>query len=97
LIDVSQVTDDLGSQAGPLMSLDLYREFYAPLHRRMIDLCHESGILVMHHDDGSCRAFLPLLVDMGIDLQPSGHHPAAEYPYALRRSLAVRAAVGSNR
>lgn len=68
LIDVAQVTDDLGSQTGPLISLDLYREFYAPHHKRFIDLCHEFGIKVMHHDDGSCRPFLPDLVGMGIDI-----------------------------
>jgi len=68
LIDVSQVTDDLGSQSGPLISLDLYREFYAPHHKRYIDLCHEFDIKVFHHDDGSCRPFLPLLVEMGIDI-----------------------------
>ncbi len=68
LIDVAQVTDDLGSQTGPLIGLDLYRRFYAPHHKRFIDLCHEFGIKVFHHDDGSCRAFLPDLVEMGIDI-----------------------------
>ncbi len=68
LIDVAQVTDDLGSQTGPLISLDLYREFYAPHHKRLIDLCQEFGIKVFHHDDGSCRPFLPFLVEMGIDI-----------------------------
>lgn len=68
LVDVAQVTDDLGSQTGPLIGMDLYREFYAPHHRRFIDLCHEFDIKVMHHDDGSCRLFLPMLVDMGIDM-----------------------------
>ena len=68
LIDVAQVTDDLGSQTGPLISMELYREFYAPHHKRCIDLCHEFGIKVLHHDDGSCRPFLPLLLDMGIDI-----------------------------
>jgi uroporphyrinogen decarboxylase len=68
LIDVAQVTDDLGSQAGPLISLAAYREFYAPHHKRFIDLCHEFGIKVFHHDDGSMRAFLPDLVEMGIDI-----------------------------
>ncbi|MCX7933671.1 MAG: uroporphyrinogen-III decarboxylase-like protein, partial [Planctomycetota bacterium] len=67
-IDVAQVTDDLGSQTGPLISLEVYQEFYAPHHRRFIDLCHEFGIKVFHHDDGSCRQFLPLLVEMGIDI-----------------------------
>ncbi|MBI4552586.1 MAG: uroporphyrinogen-III decarboxylase-like protein, partial [Candidatus Latescibacteria bacterium] len=68
LIDVAQVTDDLGGQTGPLISLEVYHEFYAPYHRRFIDLCHEFGIKVFHHDDGSIRAFLPDLVEMGIDI-----------------------------
>lgn len=67
-IDVAQVTDDLGSQTGPMIGMATYREFYAPHHRRFIDLCHEFGIKVFHHDDGSCREFLPLLIEMGIDL-----------------------------
>ena len=68
LIDVAQVTDDLGCQTGPLISLEIYREFYAPYHRRFIDLCRGFGIKVFHHDDGSIRAFLPDLVGMGIDI-----------------------------
>jgi uroporphyrinogen decarboxylase len=68
LIDVTQVTDDLGSQAGPMISPALYREFYKPHHARMIALAHEFGIQVLHHDDGSCRVFLPELADMGINI-----------------------------
>ncbi len=68
LVDIAQVTDDLGSQNGPLISLKTYREFYAPQHKRFIDLCHNFGIKVFHHDDGSMRAFLPDLVAMGIDI-----------------------------
>lgn len=68
LIDVAQVTDDLGCQNGPLISLEIYREFYAPHHKRFIDLCHQFGIKVFHHDDGGIRPFLPLLVEMGIDI-----------------------------
>ena len=68
LIDVAQVTDDLGSQHGPLISMEIYRDFYAPWHQRFINLCHEFDIRVMHHDDGSCRLFLPMLIDMGIDV-----------------------------
>ena len=68
LIDLSGVTDDLGSQTGPLMSTTVYEEFYAPHHKRLIDLCREFGIKVFHHDDGGCRPFIPLLVDMGISV-----------------------------
>lgn len=68
LIDVAEVTDDLGSQAGPMIGLELYKEFYAPHHKRFVELCHEFGVKVFHHDDGSCRVFLPMLVEMGIDI-----------------------------
>ncbi len=68
LVDIAQVTDDLGSQAGPMISLKTYREFYKPQHKRFIDLCHQFGIKVFHHDDGSMRAFLPDLIEIGIDI-----------------------------
>jgi len=68
LIDIAQVTDDLGSQTGPLIGMETYETFYAPHHARFIALCHEFGIKVFHHDDGSCRMFLPKLTEMGIDI-----------------------------
>ena len=48
------------ASAGPLISPKLYETFYAPHHKRFIDLCHEFGIKVFHHDDGAIRPFLPL-------------------------------------
>jgi uroporphyrinogen decarboxylase len=91
LIDIAQVTDDLGSQTGPLISPELYETFYASQHQRFIDLCHEFGIKVFHHDDGSCRRFLPLLIDMGIDvLNPiQWTCPGMEMP-ALKRDFGDR-------
>jgi len=68
LIDIAQVTDDLGSQTGPLISLEIWREFYKPHMQRFIDLCHGFGIKVFHHDDGAMRPFLPDLIELGIDV-----------------------------
>jgi len=68
LIDAAQVTDDYGMQTGPLMSLRVFREFYRPHLQRFIDLAHEFGIKVFHHDDGAIRQFIPDLVEMGIDI-----------------------------
>jgi uroporphyrinogen decarboxylase len=68
LIDVAQVTDDLGSQTGPLLSVEVWREFYRPHTQRFIDLCHEFGIHVFHHDDGAIRPFLPDLAEMGVEI-----------------------------
>lgn len=68
LIDIAQVTDDLGSQAGPLISMNTFREFYKPYMQRCIDLCKEFGIHVFHHDDGAMSEFLPDLIEMGIEV-----------------------------
>lgn len=68
LIDVTQVTDDYGSQTGPMISLDLFREFYKPHLKRFINLAKEFGVKVFHHDDGAMRTFLPDLVELGIDI-----------------------------
>jgi len=68
LVDVAQVTDDFGSQTGPLISVETFRKFYRPQMQRCTDLCHEFGIKVFHHDDGAIRPFLPDLVEMGIDI-----------------------------
>lgn len=68
LIDIAQVTDDLGTQTGPMISLDAYRRFYRSHHQRFVNLCHEFGILVLHHDDGAIRDFLPDLIEIGIDV-----------------------------
>ena len=68
LIDMAQVTDDFGSQTGPLISLKTFRDFYKPHLQRFIGLCRSFGIKVFHHDDGAIRALLPDLVEMGIDI-----------------------------
>jgi uroporphyrinogen decarboxylase len=68
LIDLTQVTDDYGTQTGPIMSLATFRRFYRPHLQRFIDLAHEFGIRAFHHDDGAIREFLPDLAEMGIDV-----------------------------
>ena len=68
LIDLAQVTDDFGTQTGPMISLEVFREFYVPHIRRFIDLARGFGLKVFHHDDGGIREFLPDLVELGIDV-----------------------------
>jgi uroporphyrinogen decarboxylase len=91
LVDIAQVTDDYGSQTGPLISLQTFQEFYKPHLRRFIDLCHEFGIKVFHHDDGAIRLFLPDLVAMGIDiLNPVQHTCPGMEREGLKRDFGGR-------
>jgi len=91
LIDVTEVTDDLGSQTGPLIGLDTFREFYKPHMMRFADLCRESGVRIFHHDDGAMRAFIPDLLDVGIDiLNPVQHLCPGMEMTALKRDYGDR-------
>lgn len=66
--DMTQVTDDFGSQRSLLISPQVFERFYRTPLQRAIDLAKEYGLLVFHHDDGDMRPLLPRLVEMGIDI-----------------------------
>ncbi|MBE3145243.1 MAG: uroporphyrinogen-III decarboxylase-like protein, partial [Planctomycetes bacterium] len=35
--------------------------------KRIIDLAHQGGAFVFHHNDGNCRPILPDMIELGID------------------------------
>jgi uroporphyrinogen decarboxylase len=69
LIDVASLSDDLGTQHGPMMSVKMYRELFKPRLIRIVDAIHGlSRAKVYIHTDGSVYAFLPDLIEAGIDI-----------------------------
>ena len=51
----------------------LYREFFYPWHRRLVELCHDYGAYVNIHSHGNINAIMPLLYEASIDiLNPVG-------------------------
>ncbi len=81
-IDLYLLISDLGSQAGPLISAAMFREFVAPYLKEMIDCIHGLGGKVLYHSCGAIRAFIPDLIALGIDvldpIQPTGPDMAPE-------------------
>ncbi len=67
-IDMTQVTDDFGSQNGLLISPRAFDRFYREPMQRAIDLAHSFDLIVFHHDDGDARVLLPRLAGMGIQV-----------------------------
>ncbi len=65
---ITYVAEDMGSQEGLLFSPQQIRTFLLPRMKRIIDLTHEGGAFVFHHNDGGCRAILPDLIEAGIDV-----------------------------
>ncbi|KPK71878.1 MAG: hypothetical protein AMJ84_05370 [Acidithiobacillales bacterium SM23_46] len=82
-IDLFLLISDLGSQNGPLLSLAVFREFVAPYLREMIECIHDLGALVLFHSCGAIRAFIPDLIELGVDvldpIQPTGPEMAPEH------------------
>lgn len=68
-VHVINVNDDLGTQTGPFMSLDLYKKRVKPYHKKLFRYIKEhSKISLFLHSDGSVAEFIPDLIDCGIDI-----------------------------
>ena len=65
---ISYVAEDMGSQTGLMFSPEQIRTFLLPGMKRMIDLVHEAGAFVFHHNDGACRDIIPDMIELGIDV-----------------------------
>lgn len=68
LIDVTQLTDDFGSQTGLLISEEMFDEFFAPHYRRLARLMKDHGVRIFHHDDGAMWPLIPRLLDIGVQI-----------------------------
>ena len=74
LIDIVFISDDMGSQTGPLISPADYVLHFKPRLARWCELVHRHGKKVLFHTDGSSREFIPHLIDCGVDiLNPIQH------------------------
>jgi uroporphyrinogen decarboxylase len=65
---LSYVAEDLGSQYGRLMSRAHMQRYLFPRMKRMVDLVHQNGAYVFHHDDGAIREIIPDLIALGVDI-----------------------------
>jgi uroporphyrinogen decarboxylase len=90
-IDLYLLLSDLGSQHGPLISTEMFREFVAPYLKEMIDRIHEVGGRVLMHSCGLIRPFIPELIRLGVDaldpIQPVGE---AMQPEGLKAAFGGR-------
>jgi uroporphyrinogen decarboxylase len=67
-VTLTYVSEDMGGQADLLFSPAHIREFLLPGMKRMIDLAHQAGAFVFHHNDGNCRRIIPDMIEAGIDI-----------------------------
>jgi uroporphyrinogen decarboxylase len=89
LVDVILVNDDLGTQAGPMLSPDLYRKRIKPFQRRLFaHLKSVSALPLLFHSCGSVRWAIPDLIEVGVDaLNPVQVSAAGMDSAALKRDF----------
>jgi len=89
LVDVILVNDDLGTQAGPMLSPDLYRARIKPFQQRLFSrLKSISGLPLLFHSCGSVRWAIPDLIEIGVDaLNPVQVSAAEMDSAALKRDF----------
>jgi uroporphyrinogen decarboxylase len=92
--DVLLLGDDVASQRGMLMSPPAWRRFLKPCLARLIEAARrvKPEILIFYHSDGDCRAIIPELIEVGVDIlnpvQPECMDPVAlKAQYGLRLSF----------
>ena len=69
--DVIIFFDDYGTSNNTFMSEEMWLEFIAPRLKKIIDFCHEQGLIFEMHSCGYVTPFVKHMVEMGIDsIQP---------------------------
>ncbi len=69
LIDFTHVGDDLGNQRGQMISHETFERHFAPRYKKYFDMVHSFGARTMMHMCGCVEAFLPRLIELGLDVQ----------------------------
>ena len=87
VVDIVQMGDDLGTQHGPQISPDMYREFFLPRHRLIYGLVRaRSQMKVFLHSCGGIRPLIPYLIEAGVEiLNPVQTSAAGMDPLELKR------------
>jgi uroporphyrinogen decarboxylase len=67
--DIIRFGDDLGTNGGPFMSPNTYRQLFKPRHTMLCDFVHQnSKMKTFLHSCGSIRALMPDLIEAGYDI-----------------------------
>ena len=65
--DFMHFGDDIAHERNPFVSLEMFRDIFAPVWRRYIKFFKDRGYLAVHHNCGHFEEFLDDVVDMGFN------------------------------
>lgn len=64
--EIYVLMDDDAAYRFPLISLEMYREFFKPFHKRHADLVLEAGCVIDRHDCGKSEQFIDDWLEIGV-------------------------------
>jgi uroporphyrinogen decarboxylase len=68
LIDFTHIGEDLGKQISQVIDFDIFEKHFAPKFKKYFEMAHGYGARTMMHMCGCVRAFLPRLIELGLDV-----------------------------
>ena len=67
-VDGLFLTDDWGTQQQTFVGNDIFEQFFAPRYAALFDAIHGYGWHVILHSCGRINAFVPRLIELGVDV-----------------------------
>lgn len=89
-IDVAYcIGDDMATQRGPSFSLEQYRQYFKPMHKKIIETVKKhTQAKIMFHMCGSAYPYLSDLIEIGVDIINPVQNLAADMePEKLKREF----------
>lgn len=68
LVDFTHISEDLGTHNAQVIAFDIFDKHFAPKFKKYFEMVHSYGARTMMHMCGCVRAFLPRLVELGLDI-----------------------------
>ncbi len=92
LVDVIMIGDDLAGQTGPLFRPEVYRAIVKPRQKRLVQYIRSrTAAKIWYHTCGACAAYIPDLLDIGVDiLNPVQVSAKGMDPAALKAAFGDR-------
>lgn len=97
-VEIVALSDDLGTQRGPLLSPAIVERFLVPEYERIFALYRAHGVLINFHSCGAIEAFLDTFMRLGVDILNPVQATANDLFQVRRRTegkMALQGAVAS--
>ncbi len=66
-IDIIRPTDDYAFNTGPMMSPQMWKEFFQPGLKKIVEVAHNHGLKVVKHTDGLISELIDPILETGVD------------------------------